>query len=55
MKISQDVRDYAASLEIDIGKTDTIRMIDTSVNIEQEMAEKSREFRDTGSAIYHRV
>ena len=55
MKISQDVRDYAASLEIDIGKADTIRMIDTSVNIEQEMAEKSREFRDTGSAIYHRV
>jgi phosphomethylpyrimidine synthase len=51
MKISQDVRDYAASLEIDIGQTDTVRMID----IEQEMAEKSREFRDTGSAIYHRV
>jgi len=55
MKISQDVRDYAASLGTDIGKADTIRMIDTSVNIEKEMAEKSREFRDTGSAIYHRV
>ncbi|HQQ62853.1 MAG TPA: phosphomethylpyrimidine synthase ThiC [Pseudomonadales bacterium] len=57
MKITQDVRDYvaktegAASLEMHIGEADTVRMID----VEQEMAEKSREFRDSGSAIYHRV
>ncbi len=51
MKITQDVRDYAASLEIDATEAETVRMID----VEKEMAEKSREFRDTGSAIYHKV
>jgi phosphomethylpyrimidine synthase len=51
MKITQDVRDYAASLGIDAADAETVRLID----VEQEMAEKSREFRDTGSAIYHRV
>jgi phosphomethylpyrimidine synthase len=51
MKISQDVRDYAASLDMNIDETATVRMID----VEREMQEKSREFRDTGSAIYHRV
>lgn len=53
MKISQDVRDYASSLE---NNTDTVRMIDAGPSdMEKEMAEKSREFRNTGSAIYHRV
>ncbi len=51
MKITQDVRDYAASLGIDAADAEAVRLID----VEQEMAEKSREFRDTGSAIYHRV
>lgn len=40
MKITQDVRDYAASLERDA---------------EAGMAEKSKEFRESGSAIYHKV
>ena len=51
MKITQDVRDYAASQGYDVKGANTVRMID----IESEMAEKSREFRDTGSTIYHRV
>jgi phosphomethylpyrimidine synthase len=51
MKISQDVRDYAATLAEGISETEAVRMVD----VEREMAEKSREFRDTGSAIYHRV
>jgi phosphomethylpyrimidine synthase len=51
MKISQDVRDYAASLDIEISETATVRMID----VEKEMAEKSREFRSSGSALYHKV
>jgi phosphomethylpyrimidine synthase len=55
MKITQDVRNYAASLALEVGEADTVRMIDVSMDIEKEMAEKSREFRDSGSAIYHRV
>lgn len=51
MKITQDVRDYAAAQGMPVGKADTVRMID----VESEMAEKSREFRESGSAIYHRV
>jgi len=51
MKITQDVRDYAASQGYDIKGADTVRMID----VDSEMAEKSREFRETGSAIYHKV
>ena len=51
MKITQDVRDYAASQGYDVKGADTVRMID----VENEMAEKSREFRETGSAIYHKV
>lgn len=51
MKITQDVRDYAASQGYDVKAAGTVRMID----IDNEMAEKSREFRESGSAIYHRV
>jgi phosphomethylpyrimidine synthase len=51
MKITQDVRDYAAAQGYDVKGSDTVRMID----VESEMAEKSREFRDSGSAIYHKV
>jgi phosphomethylpyrimidine synthase len=45
MKISQDVRDYAASR--DIG--------DAGNAIEQGMTEKSEEFRRQGTEIYHKV
>lgn len=51
MKITQDVRDYVAQQGIAVKDGDTVRMID----VESEMAAKSREFRDTGSAIYHKV
>jgi len=51
MKITQDVRDYAAAQGFDVKGADTVRMVD----VESEMAEKSREFRETGSAIYHKV
>ncbi len=51
MKITQDVRDYAASQGFDVKGADAVRMLD----VESEMAEKSREFRETGSAIYHKV
>ncbi len=51
MKITQDVRDYAAAQGYDVKGASAVRMID----VESEMAEKSREFRDSGSAIYHKV
>ena len=51
MKITQDVRDYAASQGIAVKSNAVVRMVD----VESEMAEKSREFRETGSAIYHKV
>lgn len=51
MKITQDVRDYAASQGFDVKGADAVRILD----VESEMAEKSREFRETGSAIYHKV
>ena len=46
MKISQEVRDAAG-----VSHADTVRMVD----VEAEMAEKAREFRETGSEIYQRV
>ena len=63
MKISQEVRDYAADLES--GKKIAIQLIDENIildstydggnraNIAQGMAEKSAEFKATGSEIYH--
>jgi phosphomethylpyrimidine synthase len=57
MKISQDVRDYAASLNAGEADTqagtqaETVRMID----IEAEMGKKSQEFKDQGSKLYHEV
>jgi len=62
MKISQEVRDYAADLEsslpsknrIEIQLLDETIVLDaTPDNIEQGMAEKSAEFKATGSEIYH--
>jgi phosphomethylpyrimidine synthase len=58
MKISQEVRDYAADLEsgnkIEIQLLDETIILDATLdNIEQGMAEKSAEFKATGSEIYH--
>ena len=56
MKITQDVRDYAAELEakgIEINSHTDYQQL--SQNIEKGMAEKSSEFKATGSEIYHVV
>jgi phosphomethylpyrimidine synthase len=62
MKISQEVREYAANLEagilskdrIEIKLLDEVIVLDaTPTAIEQGMAEKSAEFKATGSEIYH--
>lgn len=56
MKISQEVRDYAADLDKNAIK---IQLLDETVTltsdeaIEQAMREKSAEFKSTGSEIYH--
>jgi phosphomethylpyrimidine synthase len=64
MKISQEVREYAAGLEaglssknrIEIQLLDEVIVLDaTSTDIEQGMAEKSAEFKATGSEIYHQA
>lgn len=49
MKISQEVREYAAKNGYEVNGVDTIRMID----IESEMSKKSEEFKEQGSEIYH--
>ena len=51
MKITQDVRDYAASLGENVEGAEEIRMID----VEAEMKHKAEEFKAQGSAIYHKV
>jgi phosphomethylpyrimidine synthase len=54
MKITQEVRDYAAKNGTDIsviGDQDIIKMID----VEAEMKQKSKEFLEAGAEIYHRV
>lgn len=54
MKISQEVREYAAEHGTDITAIDeeqVIRMID----VEAEMKHKAEEFRNSGSEIYHKV
>ncbi|MGL1956575.1 MAG: phosphomethylpyrimidine synthase ThiC [Colwellia sp.] len=57
MKISQEVRDYAAELEkgeIKIKLLDeTVTLSSSGAAIEQAMQEKSAEFKATGSEIYH--
>ncbi len=64
MKISQEVRDYAADLEagtfskdrIEIQLLDEVIVLDaTPTDIEKGMAEKSAEFKATGSEIYHQA
>ena len=54
MKITQEVRDYAAKNGTDIsviGDKDIIKMID----VEAEMQQKSKEFLAKGAEIYHKV
>lgn len=55
MKISQEVRDYAADLES--GKKIAIQLLDETLVLDADaakgMEEKSAEFKATGSEIYH--
>ncbi|CCQ10790.1 Thiamin biosynthesis protein ThiC [Pseudoalteromonas luteoviolacea B = ATCC 29581] len=56
MKITQDVRDFAKSLEAqgidpnNMGESITIKMVD----VEAEMKAKSAEFKASGSELYHK-
>ena len=55
MKISQEVRDYAADLDknaIEIKLLDETVTITSDAAIEKAMQEKSAEFKATGSEIY---
>lgn len=47
MKISQDVRDYAAQQE-----TIKIQLLDETIEIDQAMAEKAKQFNASGAEIY---
>ena len=54
MKITQEVRDYAAQQGVNvegIKEDQLIRMID----VEAEMQQKSKEFKDQGAELYHKV
>jgi len=54
MKITQEVREYAALHGTDISAIDedqVVRMID----VEAEMQQKAKEFRDSGAEIYQKV
>jgi phosphomethylpyrimidine synthase len=51
MKISQEVRDYAAAQGVDATGAEEIRLVD----VEDEMRRKSAEFKAQGSEIYHKV
>ncbi|MCH2056533.1 MAG: phosphomethylpyrimidine synthase ThiC [Thalassotalea sp.] len=58
MKITQDVRDYAAKLESEAAIS--IKLVDETITVghealEQGMAEKSAEFKASGSEIYHQA
>ncbi|GLX78309.1 phosphomethylpyrimidine synthase [Thalassotalea insulae] len=61
MKITQDVRDYAAKLEA--GEQIQVKLVDETVTAQAQsleqaiagMAEKSAEFKATGSEIYHQA
>jgi phosphomethylpyrimidine synthase len=54
MKITQEVRDYAAQQGVNVASIDEdqlVRMID----VEAEMQQKSKEFLEKGSELYHKV
>jgi len=63
MKITQDVREYAAKLEAEEKQLIEIKLLDETVMVDaqeidvaqQGMAEKSAEFKASGSEIYHQV
>jgi len=60
MKITQDVRDYvnkesAAKINGQAVTGDTIQIRDVEKEIQEQMEEKSKVFRERGSEIYHRV
>jgi phosphomethylpyrimidine synthase len=50
MKITQEVRDYAASQGVQV-EAETITLVD----VQAEMEAKAQEFRASGSEIYHKV
>jgi phosphomethylpyrimidine synthase len=50
MKISQEVRDYAADNGVEVAG-DTIQILD----LDAEMQKKSEEFKQAGSEIYQKV
>jgi phosphomethylpyrimidine synthase len=56
MKITQDVRDYAATQGVQTD-AETVRLLDLSppVDLEAEMQAKAREFREQGSQLYSKV
>ncbi|EWH09518.1 phosphomethylpyrimidine synthase ThiC [Catenovulum agarivorans DS-2] len=51
MKITQEVRDYAAGLEAKEAEAQAIEI--QPADVDSGMAEKSKEFREKGSEIYH--
>jgi phosphomethylpyrimidine synthase len=51
MKISQEVRDYAADHGYEVNGAQTVKILD----LEAEMKQKSEEFKEQGSEIYHKV
>ena len=52
MKISQEVREFAAANGTELSADeDVVRMLD----VEAEMQQKAREFREQGAEIYHKV
>lgn len=53
MKITQEVRDYAAGLEAKEAKAQSIEI--QPADVSSGMAEKSKEFREKGSEIYHKA
>lgn len=58
MKITQDVRDYAASLEAqakgsEASEKPQVIEIKSSDELKQALAEKSAEFKEAGSELYH--
>lgn len=53
MKITQEVRDYAASLGEPVSQE--AEQVVTMVDVQAEMQAKAREFRETGSELYHKV
>ena len=54
MKITQEVRDYAKENGFEVAG-DTVKILDLSADVEEEMAKKAEEFKASGSEIYQKV